>query len=116
MSNQTINTKKLQCGNPKHPDLIASPNIAHVIDRDLIIENEKYSQYLSYINEVNSDCDLNERMDTSICIFVDDIKGLEIPSMDLVLQVDIKQKNAVKWILHNLELVSKLNAVYSEKL
>lgn len=102
-------------GNPKHPDLIACPSFALVIDRNSIIENGIYTQYLEYINEVNSDCDLNERRDTSICIFVDDIKGLEIPLLDLVLQVDIKQKNAVKWILHKLELALKLTAVYSEK-
>jgi len=35
--------------------------------------------------------------------------------LDMVLQVDLNQKNAVKWILHNLELASKLVAGTSAK-
>jgi len=102
-------------GNHEHPDLIACPCFALVIDRNLIIENQIYSQYLSYINEVNSDGELNEIRDTSICIIIDNIKDLELPSLDMVLQVDIKQKNAVKWILHNLELASRIVAGTSVK-
>ena len=102
-------------GNPGHPDLIACPCFAIVIDRNLIIENQIYSQYLSYINEVNSEDELNELRDTSICIIIDNIKDLELPSLDMVLQVDLNQKNAVKWILHNLELASKLVAGTSDK-
>ena len=33
----------------------------------------------------------------------------------MVLQIDINQKNAVKWILHNLELASKVVAGTSAK-
>jgi hypothetical protein len=102
-------------GNPKHPDLIACPSFALVIDRNLIIENQIYSQYLEYIDEVNSDCEHNEMRDTSICIIIDNIKGLELPLLDVVLQIDINQNNAVKWILHNLELASKLTAGTSVK-
>lgn len=102
-------------GNPERPDLIACQSFALVIDRNLIIENQIYSQYLSYINEVNSDGDLNEIRDTSICIIIDNIKDLELPSLDMVLQVDINQRNAVKWILRNLELASKLVAGTSDK-
>ena len=102
-------------GNPGHPDLIACPCFAIVIDRNLIIENQIYSQYLSYINEVNSEDELNELRDTSICIIIDNIKDLALPSLDMVLQVDLNQKNAVKWILHNLELASKLVAGTSDK-
>ena len=53
--------------------------------------------------------------DTSICIIIDNIKGLELPLLDVVLQIDINQNNAVKWILHNLELASKLTAGTSVK-
>jgi len=102
-------------GNPKHPDLIACPNFALVIDRNLIIENQIYSQYLSYIDEGNSNGELKELRDTSICIIVDNIKGLELPSLDMVLQIDLNQKNAVQWIFHNLELASKLVAGTSDK-
>ena len=102
-------------GNPDHPDLIACPCFGLIIDRSLIIENEMYSQYLSYINEVNSDGELNEIRDTSICIIIDNIKSLELPSLDVVLQIDINQKDAVQWILSNLELASKLVAGTSVK-
>ena len=102
-------------GNPKHPDMIACPSFALVIDRNLIIKNQIYSQYLEYIDEVNSDCEHNEMRDTSICIIIDNIKGLELPLLDVVLQIDINQNNAVKWILHNLELASKLTAGTSVK-
>ena len=102
-------------GNPKHPDLIAYPSFALVIDRNLIIENQIYSQYLSHIDEGNSDGELKELRDTSICIIIDNIKDLELPSLDIVLQVDIKQKNAVQWIFHNLEQASKLAAETSDK-
>ena len=102
-------------GNPTHPDLIAYPSFALVIDRNLIIENQIYSQYLEYIDEVNLDGELKELRDTSICIIIDNIKDLALPSLDMVLQVDLEQKNAVKWILHNLELASKLVAGTSAK-
>ena len=102
-------------GNPEHPDLIACPSFALVIDRNLIVENQIYSQYLGYVDEVNSDGDLKELRDTSICIIIDNIKNLELPSLDMVLQIDINQKNAVKWILHNLELASKVVAGTSAK-
>lgn len=103
-------------GNPKHPDLIASPSFALILDRNLIIKNHIYSQYLDFVNEVNtSDCELNEIRDASICIIIDNLKDLELPLLDVVLQIDINQKNAVKWILHNLELASKLVAGTSDK-
>ena len=102
-------------GNPKHPDLIAYPNFALVIDRNFIVENQIYSQYLSYTDEVNSDCELNEIRDDSICIIIDNIKDLEFTLLDVVLQIDINRKNAVKWILHSLELASKLVAGTSDK-
>jgi len=102
-------------GNPEHPDLIACPSFALVIDRNLIIENQIYSQYLLYINEVNSDGELKELRDTSICIIIDNIKDVELPSLDMVLQVDINQENAVKWIFHNLELALIFTARSSEK-
>jgi len=102
-------------GNPEHPDMIACPSFALVIDRNLIIENQIYSQYLEYIDEVNLDGELKELRDTSICIIIDNIKDLALPSLDMVLQVDLEQKNAVKWILHNLELASKLVAGTSAK-
>ena len=102
-------------GNPEHPDMIACPSFALVIDRNLIIENQIYSQYLSHIDEGNSDGELKELRDTSICIIIDNIKDLALPSLDMVLQVDLEQKNAVKWILHNLELASKLVAGTSAK-
>ena len=102
-------------GNPEHPDMIACPSFALVIDRNLIIENQIYSQYLSHIDEGNSDGELKELRDTSICIIIDNIKDLELPSLDVVLQVDINQKNAVQWILHNLELASKVVAGTSVK-
>ncbi len=70
---------KIVWGNPEHPDLIACPCFALIIDRNLIVENQIYSQYLSYINEVNSDGELNEIRDTSICIIIDNIKDLELP-------------------------------------
>lgn len=97
-------------GDPKQPDLIACPSFALVIDRNLIIENGIYSQYLEYIDDVNMDDGIKEIRDTSICILIDNIKGIEIPSLDLVLQVDIQKKNAVKWIIHNIEFASKLTA------
>jgi hypothetical protein len=102
-------------GNPEHPDMIACPSFALVIDRNLIIGNQIYSQYLEYIDEVNSDGELNELRDNSICIIIDNIKDLELPSLDIVLQVDIKQKNAVQWIFHNLEQASKLAVETSDK-
>jgi len=95
--------------------LIACPCFALVIDRNLIVENHIYSQYLSYINEDNSEGELNEIRGTSICIIIDNIKDLELPSLDMVLQVDINQKNSVKWILHNLELAFELVAGTSGK-
>ena len=102
-------------GNPEHPDMIACPSFALVIDRNLIIENQIYSQYLEYIDEVNLDGELKELRDTSICIIIDNIKDLKLPLLDTVLQVDINQENAVKWILHNLELASKIAAETSDK-
>lgn len=101
---------KIVWGNHEHSDLIACPCFAQVIDRNLIVENKIYSQYLSYIDEVNTDGDLNEIRDTSICIIIDNIKDLELPLLDVVLQVDLNQKNAIIFILHNLELASKLVA------
>jgi len=102
-------------GNPEHPDMIACPSFALVIDRNLIIENQIYSQYLEYINEVNLDGELKELRDTSICIIIDNIKDLELPLLDVVLQVDINQNRAMKVFLYNLELASKLAAETSDK-
>jgi hypothetical protein len=102
-------------GNPEHPDLIACPCFALVIDRNLIIENEMYSLYLGSVND-DSDSELRKVMRTfSICVFVDDIKDLELPLSDVIVQVDLNQKNAIKFILHNLELASKLVAGTSDK-
>lgn len=95
--------------------MIACPSFAQVIDRNLIIENQIYSQYLGHVDEVNSDGELNEMRDTSVCIIIDNIKDLELPSLDMVLQIDLNQKNAVQWIFHNLELASKLVAGTSDK-
>ena len=102
-------------GNPTHPDLIAYPSFALVIDRNLIIENQIYSQYLSHIDEGNSDGELKELRDTSICIIIDNIKDLKLPLLDVVLQVDINQDHAMKTFLHNLELASKIAAETSDK-
>ena len=102
-------------GNPEHPDMIACPSFALVIDRNLIIENQIYSQYLEYIDEVNLDGELKELRDTSICIIIDNIKDLELPLLDVVLQVDINQNHAMKIFLHNLEIASKLAAETSDK-
>lgn len=102
-------------GNPEHPDILAYPSFAVVIDRNLIIENEIYSYYLGFIDEVNSNCECNDLRNTCICIIIDNIKDLELPLLDIVLQVDIDQENAVKYILHNLELASKLVAGTSDK-
>ena len=102
-------------GNPEHPDLIACPCFAVVIDRSLIIENEMYSLYLDSVND-DPDSELSKVMRTfSICIFVDSIKDLELPLSDVVLQVDLNQKNAIKFILHNLKLASKIVAGTSAK-
>ena len=102
-------------GNPEHPDMIACPSFALVIDRNLIIENQIYSQYLSHIDEGNSDGELKELRDTSICIIIDNIKDLKLPLLDVVLQVDINQDHAMKTFLHNLELASKIAAETSDK-
>ena len=102
-------------GNPEHPDMIACPSFALVIDRNLIIENQIYSQYLEYIDEVNLDGELKELRDTSICIIIDNIKDLKLPLLDVVLQVDINQNHAMKIFLHNLEIASKLAAETSDK-
>ncbi|MCR4313533.1 MAG: hypothetical protein NUV58_04750 [Candidatus Roizmanbacteria bacterium] len=99
----------------KHFNLIACPCFAIVIDRNLIIENQIYSQYLSHIHEVNSDCEFDDMRNTCICIIIDNIKDLELPLLDVVLQVDINHKNTVKFILHNLELASKLVVGTSDK-
>jgi hypothetical protein len=97
-------------GNPEDPDLIACPSFAQVLDRSLIIENEMYSLYLDSVND-DPDSELSKVMKTfSICIITDNIRDLELPSLDIVLQVDINQKNAIKFILHNLDLASKLVA------
>jgi len=102
-------------GNPEDPDLIACPCFAVVIDRSLIIENEMYSLYLDSVND-DPDSELSKVMRTfSICIFVDSIKDLELPLSDVVLQVDLNQKNAIKFILHNLKLASKIVAGTSAK-
>ena len=79
-------------GNPEHPDLIACPCFGLVIDRSLIIENEMYSLYLDHVND-DSDSELSKVMRAfSICIFVDNIKDLELPSLDILLQVDLIRK------------------------
>jgi hypothetical protein len=102
-------------GNPEDPDLIACPSFAVVLDRSLIVENGMYSLYLDHVND-DSDSELSKVMRSfSICILVDDIKDLELPMLDVVLQVDLNQKNAIKFILHNLELASKLVAGTSVK-
>ena len=102
-------------GNPEDPDLIACPCFGLIIDRSLIIENEMYSLYLDSIND-DPDSELSKVMRTfSICIFVDSIKDLELPLSDVVLQVDLNQKNAIKFILHNLKLASKIVAGTSAK-
>jgi len=102
-------------GNPEDPDLIACPCFAVVLDRSLIIENEMYSLYLDSVND-DSESELSKVMRTfSICILVDDIKDLELPMLDVILQVNLNQKNAIKFILHNLELASKLVAGTSVK-
>ena len=102
-------------GNPEDPDLIACPSFAQVLDRSLIIENEMYSLYLDSVND-DPDSELSKVMRTfSICIFVDSIKDLELPLSDVVLQVDLNQKNAIKFILHNLKLASKIVAGTSAK-
>ncbi len=102
-------------GNPEHPDLVACPCFAVVIDRNLIIKNQIYSLYLDCVND-DPDSELSKVMRTfSICILVDDIKDLELPLLDVVLQVDLNQKNAIKFILHNLEFASKLVAGTSDK-
>jgi hypothetical protein len=102
-------------GNPEDPDIVACPCFGLIIDRSLIIENEIYSLYLDSVND-DSESELSKVMRTfSICILVDDIKDLELPLSDVVLQVDMNQKNAVKFILHNLDLASKLVAGTSVK-
>ena len=102
-------------GNPEDPDLIACPSFAVVLDRNLIIENEMYSLYLDSVND-DSESELSKVMRTfSICILVDDIKDLELPMLDVILQVNLNQKNAIKFILKNLELASKLVAGTSVK-
>ena len=102
-------------GNPEDPDIVACPCFGLIIDRSVIIENEMYSLYLDSVND-DSDSELSKVMRTfSICIFVDSIKDLELPLSDVVLQVDMNQKNAVKFILHNLDLASKLVAGTSVK-
>jgi hypothetical protein len=111
----SANQLKIVCGNPEHPDLIACPCFAVVLDRSLIIENEMYSLYLDSVHD-DSDSELRKVMRSfSICILVDDIKDLELPMLDVVLQVDLNQKNAIKFILHNLELASKIVAGTSLK-
>lgn len=112
-----VNKHKLEVvwGNPERPDLIACPCFAIVIDRNLIIENKIYSQYLDLVND-DPDSELSKVMRTfGICILVDDIKDLELPLSDVILQVNLNQKNAIKFILHNLELASKLVAGTSVK-
>jgi hypothetical protein len=109
------NQLKIVWGNPEDPDLIACPCFAVVLDRSLIIENGMYSLYLDSVND-DSESELRKVMKTfSICIFVDDIKDLELPLSDVVLQVNLKQKNSIKFILSNLELASKLVAGTSVK-
>ena len=102
-------------GNPEDPDIVACPCFGLIIDRSLIIENEMYSLYLDSVND-DPDSKLSKVMKTfSISIFVDDIKDLELPLSDVVLQVNLNQKNAIKFILKNLELASKLVAGTSVK-
>ena len=102
-------------GNPEDPDIVACPCFGLIIDRSLIIENEMYSLYLDSVND-DPDSELSKVMRTfSICIFVDSIKDLELPLSDVVLQVDLNQKNAIKFILHNLKLASKIVAGTSAK-
>jgi len=97
---------------PDSPDLIAIGCFALVIDRTLI-KNDIYFQYLEFLKEAHDsnsirDSEVSETKEESICILIDKIKDLELPLLDVILQVDIRQENSVQWIIQNLELASKL--------
>jgi hypothetical protein len=92
------------------PDLIALGCFALVIDRNLI-GKQSYLEYLKYLKEtqgssVPENGQVGLHREECVCILVDNIRDLEFPQLNVVLQVDVNQENAVRWVMHNLELAS----------
>jgi len=107
---------KHQCNlvwaDPESPDLIAIGCFVLIIDRNLV-KKDVYFQYLEFLKEVQNSDNITENgtngiREQAICILIDNLRDLEFPVLDVVLQVDIKNQNAVQWIIHNIELASKI--------
>jgi hypothetical protein len=95
------NNINIAWGDPNSPDIIVFPYFSAIIDRN-ILGKEVYYQYLDFVREVNTP--LNLEKDEHICILLDNIKDLEYPKLDYVMQVNTGHKNAIKWIIQTLEL------------
>ncbi len=115
LENSILNNKlynwasKHQCSivwsDPDSPDLLALGCFALVIDRTLI-KNEFYLQYLEFLKEVHNysgitDCEIPEGKEETICILIDNLKNLEFPLLDVVLQIDMNSPNAVQFMQQN---------------
>lgn len=97
---------------PDSPDLIGIGYFALILDRTMITK-KRYVQFLEFLKEVQNNTiamgdEMNGIRDESICILLDPLKDLEFPLLDIVLQVNVRQPNAVPWIINNLEIASPL--------
>ncbi len=92
------NDVKIFWAEPNSPDVISVPAFALIVDRDLL-GKETYSSYLEYAKEAK---------ETDIFIAFDNNTELELPANEVVLRINPENKNAVSWVISNIENAKKL--------
>lgn len=94
----SANEVKIFWGDPSSPDIIAVPCFALIVDRN-VIDKESYQSYLEYIKEIK---------ETNVFIAFDDNNILELPKNEVVIKINPTNKNAIKWIIENINNAKKL--------
>ncbi len=92
------NDVKIYWTEPNSPDVISVPAFALIVDRDLL-GKEAYFSYLEYAKEAK---------DTDLFVAFDNNNELELPANEVVLRVNPENKNAVSWVISNVENAKKL--------
>ncbi len=92
------NDVKIYWTEPNSPDVISVPAFALIVDRDLL-GKEAYFSYLEYAKEAK---------DTDLFVAFDNNNELELPANEVVLHVNPENKNAVSWVISNVENAKKL--------
>ena len=91
----SANNVKIFWDDPSSPDIIAVPCFGLLVDRNILNE-ESYASYLELGKGAN------------VFIAVDTNSRLELPQSEIVLRVNPKSKNAIKWIIENINNATKL--------